>query len=184
MFPRNYLVSKRSNVEIYRYIINQRWPAQVMHMICTCIYRCSGYNCCTCKETYLSVFFKDGIMFYIVGIFIRMSFVHAFIILWTQSNMNTRSAGHCMQPIVNPNCEHFGAYHWLFLCYSIFLSFSKEQDFSLPSELLYYLHLFLKYVVALLQRMLERRGLLVAGGYLLFLLITSRADYNRGTVDS
>lgn len=27
--------------------------------------------------------------------------------------------------------------------------------------------------------MLERRGLLVAGGYLLFLLITSRADYNR-----
>lgn len=70
-------------------------------------------------------------MFYIVGIFIRMSFVHAFIILWTQSNMNTRSAGHCVQPIVNPNCEHFGAYHWLFLCYSIFLSFSKIQDFCL-----------------------------------------------------
>lgn len=94
-------------------------------------YRCSGYNCCTCKETYLSVFFKDGIMFYIVGILIRMSFVHAFIILWTQSNMNTRSAGHCVQPIVNPNCEHFGAYHWLLLCYSIFLSFSKEWDFCL-----------------------------------------------------
>lgn len=70
-------------------------------------------------------------MFYIVGIFIRMSFVHAFIILWTQSNMNTRSAGHCVQPIVKPNCEHFGAYHWLFLCYSIFLSFSKIQDFCL-----------------------------------------------------
>lgn len=146
-------------------------------------YRCSGYNCCTCKETYLLVFFKDGIMFYIVGILIRMSFVHAFIILWTQSNMNTRSAGHCVQPIVNPNCEHFGAYHWLFLCYGIFLSFSKEQDFCLSVWALV-LFASVLYVVALLQRMLERRGLLVAGGYLLFLLITSRADYNRGTVDS
>lgn len=106
-------------------------------------YRCSGYNCCTCKETYLSLFFKDGIMFYIVGIFIRMSFVHAFIILWTQSNMNTGSAGHCMQPIVNPNCEHFGAYHWLFLCYSIFFCpLVRNKISAFPSELLYYLHLF------------------------------------------
>lgn len=108
-----------------------------------------------------------------------MSFVHVFITLWTRSNISTRQDTACSQWSIWIENISVHQYHWLLLCYNVILyvlyqglRFLWEHVFA---SVLYW------YVVALLQRMLEQQGLLVAGGYLLFLLITTRADYNRGT---